>query len=186
MVNAEDVIEIYRTLAHNGIPLWLTGGWGIDALLGEQTRPHKDLDVLLLLDDVGPGRELLDQLGYSFKELWSENRWAIDERGNRTATAFVLQDADGREFDAHAIRLDEQGNGIAAWAVDECVIDAQDLAAQGTVGGTIVRCISAELQARFHTGYDLPEAHVRDVENLRRRLRIEVPPAYPEDDRPEA
>jgi lincosamide nucleotidyltransferase A/C/D/E len=52
MFSADDVISIYKRLATNGIRVWLTGGWGIDALLGEQTRLHKDLDVIMLLDDV--------------------------------------------------------------------------------------------------------------------------------------
>jgi lincosamide nucleotidyltransferase A/C/D/E len=42
MVSAQDVISIYQRLMAAGIQVWLTGGWGIDALLGEQTRPHKD------------------------------------------------------------------------------------------------------------------------------------------------
>ena len=40
MVRAQDAINIYQTLTRNDIPIWLTGGWGIDALLREQTRPH--------------------------------------------------------------------------------------------------------------------------------------------------
>jgi len=42
MVNGEEVIKIYDRLMEHGIPIWLTGGWGIDALLGEQTRPHDE------------------------------------------------------------------------------------------------------------------------------------------------
>ncbi len=52
MVRVEDVISISQLLEADGIQVWLTGGWGIDALLGEQTRPHKDLDVIMLVDDV--------------------------------------------------------------------------------------------------------------------------------------
>ena len=81
MVSAEDAISIYQRLLAAGIQVWLTGGWGIDALLGEQTRPHKDIDVIMLLDDVVRMRELLGRDGYSLKELWSENRWAVDARG---------------------------------------------------------------------------------------------------------
>ncbi len=51
MVTAQDAIAIYRRLVDNGIRVWLTGGWGIDALLGEQARPHKDLDLILLIDN---------------------------------------------------------------------------------------------------------------------------------------
>ncbi len=35
MVCAKDAITIYQRLVDNGIQVWLTGGWGIDALLGE-------------------------------------------------------------------------------------------------------------------------------------------------------
>jgi hypothetical protein len=46
MVRAEDVINLYQSLSDHHIQVWLTSGWGIDALLQEQ------------------------------KELWSENRVA--------------------------------------------------------------------------------------------------------------
>ena len=68
MVLAEDVISIYQNLAANNIQVWLTGGWGIDALLQEQTRPHKDLDILMLADDVFRMRDILDRAGYGLKE----------------------------------------------------------------------------------------------------------------------
>jgi lincosamide nucleotidyltransferase A/C/D/E len=113
-VHVEDVIRVYRHLSGHGIRVWLVGGWGIDALIGEQTRPHHDLDVLVVLDDVPRTRELMASDGYALKELWSENRWVADSRGIKAPTAFVLRDAEGREFDAHAMRLDEQGNGIPA------------------------------------------------------------------------
>ena len=119
MVSAEDVIKIYRRLSGHGIRVWLTGGWGIDALLGEQTRPHKDLDVVMLLDNVVRMCALLESDGYELAYLWPENRQAVDKQGVETATAFVLQDNQGREIDIHALVLDEQGNGIPAWAEAE-------------------------------------------------------------------
>ena len=30
-----------------GIEVWIDGGWGVDALLGECTRPHQDLDIII-------------------------------------------------------------------------------------------------------------------------------------------
>ena len=114
MVNAEEVISIYRSLSVSNIPIWLTGGWRIDALLREQARPHKDLDILMLLDDIAQMGEVLGRDGYGLKELWSENRWMVDSQGTGTPTAFVVQDAAGREIDAHALRLDDRGNGIPA------------------------------------------------------------------------
>lgn len=32
-------------------PWWISGGWAIDLFIGRQTRPHGDLDVLILRDD---------------------------------------------------------------------------------------------------------------------------------------
>jgi len=138
--------------------MWLSGGWGIDALLGEQTHPHKDLDVLMLLDNVVRMRELLGRDDYGSKELWSENRWAVDAHGLETATAFVLQDSEEREFDAHALRLDDEGDGIPAWEEAEgLVFKKQDLGGAGTIARVSVQCLSTEMQVVCHTGYELPD-----------------------------
>ena len=40
--------DLCRMLDQHAIRFWVVGGWGIDALLGRVTRPHKDLDVLLV------------------------------------------------------------------------------------------------------------------------------------------
>ncbi len=176
MVSADDVILIYNQLSANGIQIWVVGGWGIDALLGEQTRPHKDLDMLMLLDDVVRMRELLASDGYRLKQLWSENRWVIDANGAEVATAFVLKDSEGREIDAHAMRLDDEGNGIPLWGMPEgFVLKLEELAGQGVIAGVAVSCFSVEAQMRVHARYELPENHRRDVEHLRARFGIDLP-----------
>ena len=173
VVSAEDVIIIYQRLLDNGIQVWLSGGWGIDALLGEQTRPHKDLDVIMLLDDVARMRELLGQDGYGLEELWSENRWAVDAHGTEIPTAFVLQDAEGRQLDAHAMQLDDQGNGVSAWEGERIAFERQDLASPGTIAGVTVRCLSPNMQVLLHMGYELPDKQLRDLELLREKLGVE-------------
>ncbi len=171
MVSAKDVIRIYQYLLANGIQIWLCGGWGIDALLGEQTRPHKDLDVIMLLDDVIRMRELLGRQGYDLAYLWEENCPAVDAHGVEVASAFVLNDADGRELDAHAMRFDVQGNGIPTWRDTEGLIfKSQDLAGQGVVAGFALQCLSSEMQMLVHRGYELPEKQVRDLELLRKKF----------------
>jgi lincosamide nucleotidyltransferase A/C/D/E len=173
MVRAEDVISIYQSLAAKDIQAWLTGGWGIDALLQEQTRPHKDLDVILLLDDIVRMRCLLARDGYGLKELWSENSWVVDSQGTEIPTAFVLQDAEGREVDAHAICLDDLGNGVPAWASEGLVFKREDLTGEGMIAGFAVRCISPEMQVLCHTGYDLPQEQLRDLELLQERFGVD-------------
>ena len=47
LMPAEVVIEIYTLLKDAGIELWVDGGWSVDALLGQQNCPHKDLDIAI-------------------------------------------------------------------------------------------------------------------------------------------
>jgi len=176
MVSPEDVISLYHLLTSQGIQVWILGGWGVDALLGYQTRPHKDLDLLILLDDVARMCVLLTSPGYELKEIWAENRWALDLRGQETLTAFVLIDAGGRELDIHAMRLDGQGNGVPAWDAEEgFTFTRQDLGGNGIVAGFEVRCITAEKQMLCHTGYDLPEKQVPDLQRLHEKFGARYP-----------
>ncbi len=41
-----DVLEILGVLDGAGVEVVITGGWGVDALLGEQSRPHADMRAL--------------------------------------------------------------------------------------------------------------------------------------------
>jgi hypothetical protein len=66
-MTASDVIEIVRLLDQNRIDVWIDGGWGVDALLGEQTRSHRDLDIAVQHGDVPRLRALLEARGASLK-----------------------------------------------------------------------------------------------------------------------
>lgn len=176
MVSAEDVVYLCKLFSNHDIQVWLTGGWGIDALLEQQTRPHHDLDVLMLVDDVSLLLNLMGQEGYIYKELWSENRATVDIHRTEIETAFFLRDPDGRELDVHALRLDEQGNGIPAWEKDEgFILTSQCLTGDGTIAGYLVRCMSAEYQMISHTGYELPEKQVPDLMKLHEKFGVTYP-----------
>ena len=47
MVNEKDAIEIILYAEESEIAIWLDGGWGVDALLGEETRVHNDIDLFV-------------------------------------------------------------------------------------------------------------------------------------------
>ena len=96
-----DVIDLYTTLANLGIEMWVDGGWGVDALLGEQTRPHKDLDIAIQQQDVSKLRALPEAQGYKEIKLEEAKPWN-----------FVLGDAKNHEIDVHAIVFDDKGNGL--------------------------------------------------------------------------
>jgi lincosamide nucleotidyltransferase A/C/D/E len=179
MVSPEKALRIYQLLVENGIRVWICGGWGIDALLGEHTRSHHDLDVLMLVDDVSRLVDLMERSGFSLKDYWEENRWTTDSTGRRVATAFFLHDAEADEFDAHALRLDEQGNGLPAWDVPEgFILTRADLSGEGTIAGVTVPCISAERQMRSHSGYTLPGKQIPDLERLHQKFGVDLPEEY--------
>ena len=41
-MNIDDVLILIQELNNLNIDVWITGGWGVDALLGKQTRQHDD------------------------------------------------------------------------------------------------------------------------------------------------
>jgi Aminoglycoside-2''-adenylyltransferase len=45
------VIDVSSVLSNLSVPWWITGGWAIDLAIGQPTRPHEDVDVVLLERD---------------------------------------------------------------------------------------------------------------------------------------
>lgn len=51
-VQLKAISEVLATAARLGISLWLRGGWAMDFFLGKVTRPHRDIDWFVLVEDV--------------------------------------------------------------------------------------------------------------------------------------
>ena len=47
MIGINDACEILSWAYNNNIEIWLDGGWGVDALLGKETRQHNDIDLFV-------------------------------------------------------------------------------------------------------------------------------------------
>jgi len=166
-VNSVDVVDFYRTITLLGVGLWIDGGWGVDALLGEQTRPHEDLDIAIQAKDVPVLRRLLQARGYADIKLEIARPWN-----------FVLGDENGREIDVHVIVLDDQGDGIYGPPEKGEKYPAASLTGTGNIDGQAVRCISPEWMVKFHFGYDLKDKDFRDVSALCNKFGIELPTVY--------
>ncbi len=183
-VTGEEVADLYSGLLARGVQIWVDGGWGIDALVGRQTRPHKDLDAIVAFENLRDLTRFLSRRGFALEVIWPENRWAPcpeppaligrESPDVEVATAFVLKDVSGRELDFHIVRFDEHGNGLPAWNSD-FVFPAEAFAGLGIVGGTSVRCLSAETQMATHTGYALQEGDVQDLRLLNDHYGIPYP-----------
>lgn len=165
-MNAPSVVALYRRLRALGIPIWLDGGWGVDALLGEQTRPHDDLDIVVEERHLSRLRAALQDEG--FRDV---------ERDDTTAWNFVLGDAAGRQVDVHAIVFDTTGNGLLGPAENGLMYPAGSLSGVGTVEGIEMKCLTAAFQVA-RTGYTLRDKDFRDVRALRERFGLSPPASF--------
>jgi lincosamide nucleotidyltransferase A/C/D/E len=160
-MHAASVIEISEALTAAHVRHWLIGGWGVDALLGATTREHHDLDLFVDVGDLPAMLEELNDLGMTVRYVWSESRPLA---GSGLPSAFV---ADGRlgELDVHVVAV--QGHHAISLSAGTVTLPGRALEGVGTIAGTAVPCATAEAQLIMHSGYDLPPAHLVDVERLR-------------------
>src|SRR6266496_3049537 len=63
-LTARDVIEVLDWLDAVGVAVWVDGGWGVDALVGEETRNHADLDLALDSNHLDVARRALEKRGF--------------------------------------------------------------------------------------------------------------------------
>jgi lincosamide nucleotidyltransferase A/C/D/E len=166
-MTADEVVELYTKLASLGVEIWIDGGWGVDALLGEQTRPHEDVDIVIQQKDLPILRQLLEDQGYQDVPRDDTSDWN-----------FVLGDDEGRLVDVHVILFDDQKNGIYGPVERGECYPAPSLLGTGVIAGQKVRCITPEYLVKFHTGYELQESDYRDVSALCERFGIELPQEY--------
>ena len=163
MFHSADVVEIVRSLTDASIDVWLDGGWGVDALLGEQTRAHYDLDIVVRESDVPRLRDILARSGFH-------------EKDGGKAWNFVVVDPRGREVDIHTVRFDAQGNGL--YGPDGLMYPAGSLDGMGKVDELSVCCKTAEAQMADRVGYEWHVSDHHDVRLLNERLGIPIPGSY--------
>lgn len=158
----DDVVALLDLLTAHGIPVHVDGGWAVDALLGRQTRPHKDLDLAVDARHVAQLRAVLAQHG--FREIPRDDAWECN---------FVLADDRGREIDVHVYGFDEEGRWIYGLGYPPT-----SLTGRGVIGGREVACIEPGWLVRFHTGYPLDEDDVHDVRLLGAHFGLPLPAEY--------
>ena len=160
----EDVLEAIDALA--GLRFWLDGGWGVDALLGEQTREHSDLDAAIDRNDLGKADRRLRRLGYQ--------RSGEVDPGD--PARYVMRTAAGSQVDFHVLEFDLRGDGWQTLADGERHrYPGADLTAGGRIGKRAVPCISPALQLRHHSGYEPTDRDRIDMQRLASRFGLELP-----------
>jgi lincosamide nucleotidyltransferase A/C/D/E len=127
-ITVEDVINLQNLFTREQIEIWIDGGWGVDALLGHQTRPHNDLDIALKHSNVPMLRKLFETRGYR----------NVPRNDTRDCN-FVLGDDKGHLIDVHSFELGASGNNVFG-----VPYIAKHLTGNGIIAGQQVKCISAE------------------------------------------
>ncbi|MBQ0851129.1 amino acid transporter [Streptomyces sp. BH-SS-21] len=155
-MTADDVLSVLAVLREEAVDVWVGGGWGIDALVREQTREHRDLDLMHRTDQEETVVAALAKAGFAETVDWRPVR-------------FVVTDPRGREIDLHPLAFAPDGSAVQA-SLDphrpfvypaECFVS-------GTIRETAVPCLSAEQQVYFHQGYEPADHDRHDMAQLRR------------------
>ncbi len=166
-MDVSDLIDLLNALDDLGTAYWLDGGWGVDALLGEQTRPHGDVDLVVHRADLDRVRRLLTERGYAVLRDW-------------LPATLALRDPGGREVDLHPVDPTPDGGG-------DQVLVAPGLPpggptswhygppVAGRVGTRPVRCAAAAEQLAMHEGYAPRSTDRGDVRLLAARFGLPLP-----------
>jgi lincosamide nucleotidyltransferase A/C/D/E len=150
-----------------GARLWIDGGWGVDALLGGQTREHGDLDVAIEAGHLSAFVEALSGHGFA----------AVGEHG-ATTWNFLMQHRAGAVVDLHVIVLDADGNGMLGPPEAGHAYPAGSLTGRGRIGDRIVDCITAKWAVKFRDAYTGDAGDRTDVLALCHRFDLPVPHQY--------
>ncbi len=163
MITEKDAIALINLAESLEINVFIDGGWGVDALLGEQTREHQDIDLFVEERQAARFIHALHQGGFKERtEAYS------------TPNHIVFADANRRTVDLHLFNYDADG----------CIVfegetyPADTFSGEGYIGKKKVSCIPPQAQVAFHTGYAFDDNDIRDVLALCRRFHLPVPNEY--------
>jgi lincosamide nucleotidyltransferase A/C/D/E len=171
-----DVLEVVGVLADAGVPAWLTGGWGVDALLGRQTRKHADLDLAFDVREDAERRacHALRRLGFQLKEdramdeVWVSRRLRLQDGAGRIVELLLIDIA---ILAAEARNLvSSPGSGTMGGAAGAFT--------QGVIDGKPIGCLSPAAQLALHLGYRPYGTQRQDVRRLCHRFHLPVPEPY--------
>ena len=144
----KSVLAIVDALQAADMRCWISGGWGVDALAGERTRIHRDLDLVVEEQDRQRAVDVLGELGY-----WE---WYRADSDVPLFSRIVLHDHElaGRAIDLHPLAPSSMQAEFTT----------------GTIEGREVPCMSVDLQLETHSNYRKRWRDRADIAVLRRLL----------------
>lgn len=148
-MTAAEVVQIVAWLDANGVVYQINGGWGVDGLVGRQTRPHQDLDLFIDEDHEAAFLAWLASRGYRVTEDWGPVRVELSSPLGRV--------------DVHAMRLDTAGSGVQQGLGGEVYVHTSEHRVIGRIDGQEVVVASAERARQLRTGYPPRAVDLHDL-----------------------
>jgi lincosamide nucleotidyltransferase A/C/D/E len=150
-----EVLAVLADLTDAGCSVWVAGAWGVDALVGRQTRLHRDLDLALDARNETVALRVLERRGYRVETDWRPVRVELvaEGRGWVDVHPAVFDAAGhGRQADVGGGKFDYPPAGVRrghSWRVRE-------------------PCLSRGQQLTFHSGYEPRDIDLLDLALLER------------------
>ena len=160
-----DVVDLLKSIEEINVPTWIGGGWGVDALVGFQSRPHNDIDIYI--DDAGAG---------AFIKMLKQKDYVETKTEFTNDVHSVWRNPEGLTVDVHL--LDFVENDTGTFYFDKEPYPSYVLDGKGKISGIPVNCFTAEAQLLFHQGYEFGENDIHDVLLLCKTFKLELPEDY--------
>jgi 2'-5' RNA ligase len=170
-----ELLRVCGALNDQRLSFWIAGGWGLDALVGCETRRHGDLDLVLdrFRDDFASINTLVTGLGYQRKRPLGGTLWFPDaevyedSRGHRMEFLNVnwelLIGIDALLGPDQTLEHDTAGetNQARQFFLKHCT-------STGALDGVSMPTLSVAAQQLFHLGYESRpvDVHAEDVSRL--------------------
>jgi lincosamide nucleotidyltransferase A/C/D/E len=160
-VTEEQILAVLGAL--HEIDVTIGGGWGIDALLGHQTRPHHDVDLLVREEQFDAARATLLDAGFCV---------VLDEFPDRV----ILESPALGRVDLNNLVYNDAGDAYQRGEGGWFETFPRWGFTEGRLAGMRVRCLTPAVQLAKHEGYPLRSFEAQDLQLLRRLAGVDEGP----------
>ena len=130
----------------------MDGGWGVDVLFGKQSREHRDIDIDFDAEKTEVILKALKGLGYVLETDW------LPIRAELTHFKYGYLDIHPFVIGERSVKQVNLEGGF--WEFPH------EYFGKAVFEGRTIPCISLEGQKVFHSGYDLKEKDIHDINIL--------------------
>lgn len=165
---ADAACELLSVLDSRGASVCVGGGWGVDALVGEQTRQHADLDIWVDAVDAELLFTALVRQGIDRIYPWPGDRpWNL-----------VLHDGHSLRVDLHMYERVGDHRLHYGSVANPFLFHDRELSGRGQIAGMAVLCEAPEFALANHAGYEPRDTDRHDIALLCNHFGLTLPPSH--------